>query len=474
MKTPAFEDINEHIQGALNSLYGLSILREVLHDIPARTVLTLLQELAAPQADATAVATAYSEAFHALARAVNTGACVRGLPDAWQAYLISRIIDDANPWSMQAEGGGPSNIASNICIQSQRDLHVLQQLFVLSADIIWEATLQVVTASLPALRDAWVPWCNLAPPDRQETTELTVRDLLGHHMAAEDDWSTLVDELSEYWSRHGTGPFARYYVLRWSNREEGLQGVAYPDPIRLEGLIGYEREHTILKRNTERFLRGLPAHDTVLSGAPGTGKSSTVKALANAYADRGLRLIEVRKDMVGDLPAIVAQLRGRAPRFLLFIDDLSFEDHETEYKALKVLLEGAVEARPGNILIYVTSNRLNLVRENFSDRGRPSDDVHWRDTMEEKNSLVARFGSRVTFALPNQERYLKIATSLARQRGISMPEDDIRAQALDWERQHVGRSGRVARQFVDELEAAWKTSMPLDGIDNSHRSSVPH
>ena len=456
MKSSTSENIIEQISATLDRLHSLTILRKVLHDSLAATMLTLLQELAASEADATIVANAYSRLFNELAQASNSDVCIRGIPDAWQAYLISRIVDDTNPLSTQAEHVGAARIAPNIYTQARHDLLVLQSLCALTAQLIWETVRQKVASSLPALYDAWVPWENLAP-STQDTTGLTARDRMGQRMAAGDDWSTLVDDLVAYWSRHGTGLFARYHVLRWQGGTPGLQGIAYPDPIRLDGLIGYEREHTIIKRNTEHFLQGIPAHDAVLYGAPGTGKSSTVKALANAYADRGLRLVEVRKDMVNDLPAIVAQLRGRAPRFLLFIDDLSFEDHETEYKALKVLLEGAVEARPHNILIYVTSNRLNLIRENFSDRGKPADDVHWRDTMEEKNSLVARFGLRVTFALPSQERYLKIATELARQRGIAMPDDDIRARALDWERQHSGRSGRLARQFVDELEAMWKS-----------------
>ena len=181
-----------------------------------------------------------------------------------------------------------------------------------------------------------------------------------------------------------------------------------------------------------------------------------MKALANAYADMGLRLIEVRKEFVNDLPIIVNQLRGHAPHFLLFIDDLSFEEHETEYKALKVLLEGAAEARPANVLIYATTNRLNLIRENFADRGKPGDDVHWRDTLDEKASLVARFGLRVTFMTPDQAQYLNIVIGLAHQRGLTLSEEDLRLRALTWERQHTGRSGRLARQFIDDLEAEQK------------------
>jgi predicted AAA+ superfamily ATPase len=246
-------------------------------------------------------------------------------------------------------------------------------------------------------------------------------------------------------------------MLRWEGRAGEMRGIAHPDPIQLAELVGYEREQALLTANVEHFLAGLPAHDALLYGPPGTGKSSTVKAIANAYAERGLRLVEVRKEDLADLPAIAALVRGRAPRFLLFVDDLSFEEHETQYKALKALLEGTAEARAANLLIYATTNRRNLVRESFADRGAPGDDVHGRDTMQEKISLAARFGLRVTFAAPDQERYLAIATSLARGRGLPLAEEEVRARALLWERQHPGRSGRTARQFVDDLEAELHT-----------------
>ncbi len=455
MRTEATGAIDEYIKTALEATYGLTLLNGVLADETAQTVLHLLSALSSETPSSTTIARAYSQAFNALARAVNTEMVIPGIDDAWQAYLLTRIIDDINPWSSQAERAGAAGIAPAIRAQAQRDLRTLRLLFDLTARMIWQTTRDTVAPSLPALHDAWVPWYELAT-DRSEHQPATARETLAYQMAEYDDWSALVDTLSAHWGRQGTGQFARYHILRWQGHKQGLQGVAHPDPIRLDNLFSYEREQAILKTNTERFLQGLPAHDAVLYGAPGTGKSSTVKALANTYAHQGLRLVEVRKEAINDLPEIVAQLRGHAPHFLLFIDDLSFEDHETEYKALKVLLEGTTEARPHNVLVYVTSNRLNLVRENFSDRGRPSDDMHWRDTMEEKNSLVARFGLRVTFALPNQERYLKIATELARQRGIELAEDDIRTRALSWEHRHVGRSGRMARQFVDELEAEIK------------------
>jgi hypothetical protein len=342
-------------------------------------------------------------------------------------------------------------------LQAQRDLQILQRLFQLSAETLLHLTLDVVTPALPVLHDAWLPWSHLAPVT--ESASPHARALLAQTIARSEDWAQLVSPLEQYWARHGTGELARYSVLRWQG-DEGLRGILHPDPIQLSNLIAYGREQRLLQANTERFLAGLPAQDALLYGAPGTGKSSTVKALVNAYAEQGLRLVEVHREYIKDLPRIVALLRHRAPHFLLFIDDLSFEEHETDYKVLKMLLEGTAESRPRNVLIYATTNRMNLIRENFADRGKPTEDTNWRDTMDEKQSLVHRFGLRVTFVSPDQERYLEIALGLAHQRQLDLPDEVIRQRALRWERQHIGRSGRLARQFIDDLEAELKTANP--------------
>jgi uncharacterized protein len=438
---------HQSILTALQAVHGVTLLSNVLDGSAGRAVLDLLHLLAAPEPAAIAVASSYSIAFRELAAAADSDAA---LPDAWQAYLVARLIDDSNLWSARVERGEIITLA--LRAQAQRDLRALHLLFQLDAQTLWQFTQEIVVPVLPALRDAWAPWYDLAPPSQVRTA----RDDLAYRIAECDDWAELSEPLEAYWSRHGTGPLARYRVLRWQGSEEGLHGIAHPDPIQLSNLISYEREQTLLKANTERFIAGLPAHDALLYGAPGTGKSSTVKALVNAYADRGLRLVEVRKEYTSDLPRIVAQLRGRAPRFLLFIDDLSFEEHETEYKVLKMLLEGTAEARPANVLIYATTNRMNLIRENFSERGKPTEDVNWRDSMDEKQSLAHRFGLRVTFSTPDQRRYLQIVAGLARQRGIVLPEETLSERALRWERQRVGRSGRLARQFIDDLEAELK------------------
>ena len=451
--THSLETTHEAICTALDAVHGLTLLRDVLDDDIGQAMLTLFRLLAASDPDASQIAQAYSNTFLALAHATNTDLLLPNIPDAWQAHLVSRIVDSINPWSRQAERVTSQQIAQGIHEQAKRDLRILHLLYIVKAHDIWELTRHLVIHVLPNLHDAWVPWDKLAL--EHEATG-TARELMTHQLARAEDWAASMPLLEQYWQRHGTGIFARYAVLRWEGDAKELRGIVHHDRIQLANLVGYEREKARLRTNLDRFVQGLPAHDAVLYGAPGTGKSSTVKALANEYADMGLRLIEVRKEFVNDLPAIVNRVRGHAPCFLLFIDDLSFEEHETEYKALKVLLEGAVEERPANVLIHATTNRLNLIRENFADRGKPTEDVHWRDTLDEKASLVARFGLRVTFMTPDQAQYLTIVTGLAHQRGLTMSEEDLHLRALIWERQHTGRSGRVARQFIDDLEAEQK------------------
>jgi predicted AAA+ superfamily ATPase len=445
--------VDERIQTTLHAVHGLTLLRGIFDDAIGKAVLHLLHKIVTSEPDATEIALAYSQAFNELAMTVQDEE-MAFLPDAWQAYLVSRLLDHDNPWSRFVERYGSARIPVALRQQGERDLRALQRLFQITAETFLNLTQEMVSSSMPVLRDAWIPWCNLGIATEAEA--FSTRGALMQYIAECDDWAALVGPLEQHWARHGAGPLARYHVFRWLGTDEGLQGIAHPDPVQLSNLIGYGREQARLKANTERFLAGLPAHDALLYGPPGTGKSSTVKALVNAYADQGLRLVEVRKEYLGDLPQIVSRLRDRAPHFILFIDDLSFEEHEIEYKVLKMLLEGTAEARPANVLVYATTNRMNLVREYFSDRGKPTEDVNWRDTMEEKQSLAHRFGLRVTFMSPDQERYLSIALGLARQRGITLSEEALRERALQWERQHIGRSGRVARQFVDELEAELK------------------
>jgi uncharacterized protein len=410
---------------------GLAALRGVLDSSAARDFLVLMELLAAGRPDPKAVAETFGRLWEKLALEPDPL-----LPDAWQSHLVGCLLYGENPFTLGAERG---ELHPMLIEQACRDLRTLQELFDLEAGVL----LRMVESAVPALSGAWVPWRD---PGRAEGE--SPRHAVARKLAAADDWGDCTELLADHYARHGAGGFGRYRAFRW--RGDVLQAVAEPDPVRLAELVGYEREREPLLRNTERFLAGLPAHHALLYGLPGTGKSSTVKAVLNEYADRGLRLVEVAKEDLGELPRVLETLRGRGPRFVLFVDDLSFEEHEVEYKSLKALLEGSIERPPENVRVYATSNRRNLVRERFSER---EDDVHARDTTEEKLSLAARFGLRVTFPTPDQQRYLVIVTGLVSQRGIEISEEELIERAILWDRWHAGRSGRTARQFVDELEA---------------------
>ncbi|WP_156787572.1 ATP-binding protein [Rubrobacter xylanophilus] len=358
------------------------------------------------------------------------------LPDAWQSRLVRGLLDDENPFSLAAERGA---VPPALLEQARRELAVLRGLFELDA----RRLLAVVEGRVPELRGLWGAWYYPGGADGSSPRREVARKL-----AAAPDWRPCAELLAGHFSRHGAGSAGRHRAFRWEGG--ALRSVAHPDPVRLRELIGYEREREPLVRNTERFLEGLPAHHALLYGLPGTGKSSTVKALLNEYADAGLRLVEVRKEDLAELPRVLGALRGRGMRFVLFVDDLSFEEGEVQYKELKALLEGSVEASPENVRVYATSNRRNIVRESFAER---EDDVHARDTAQEKLSLAARFGLRLTFPPPDQRLYLEIVRGLARERGLEVPEERLVERALLWDRWQAGRSGRTARQFVDELAA---------------------
>jgi uncharacterized protein len=409
---------------------GLAVLRGVVGSSLARDFLDLLELLESERTDPDAVAVVFGRLWEGLALEDEPL-----LPDAWQSHLVGRILDDENPFSLGAETGRSRTMVLD---QARLDLRTLRALFDLDA----ETLLGMIEEAVPGLAGVWVPWTN-------PTADVdSPRHTIARKLSAAEDWEACVQLLAGHYSVQGAGPFGRHRVFQWKERR--LRAVVRPDPVRLEGLISYEREREPLILNTERFLAGLPAHHAILYGPPGTGKSSTVKAILNEYAASGLRLVEVKKENLADLASVLEYLRGRGPRFVVFVDDLSFEEHEVEYKALKALLEGSVEDPPENVKIYATSNRRNLIRESFSDR--EDDDVHAHDTMQEKLSLAARFGLRLTFPTPNQSRYLDIVAGIARDRGLEIPQKALQERALLWDRWHAGRSGRTAKQFVDELE----------------------
>ena len=266
------------------------------------------------------------------------------------------------------------------------------------------------------------------------------------------DWSEIADDLVEFHVKNGSGRSVAYRAFVWErfdNDDEGkLREIKTPDPVRLSDLVGYESQKKEIINNTLHFLKGAPANNLLLYGSRGTGKSSTVKAILNEYYKDGLRLIEVDKEQLRDFTRIIRLLRYKKQKFIIFVDDLVFADNEDSYSALKTILEGRVEGRADNILIYATTNRRHLITEKFSDR----DEVHYKDTMEEKLSLSDRFGITISFFTPDQKEFLRIVDGIVATRGLEVDSEYLHAEALKWEKWHNGRSPRSANQFVDWLQ----------------------
>lgn len=258
--------------------------------------------------------------------------------------------------------------------------------------------------------------------------------------------------VAAFFRKHGTGLFARCPGCTWvgvsSAYPLGLRGIRQPDPIRLEDMVLYEQQRGTLVENTRRLLSGHYACNILLYGDKGTGKSATVKALLTSLWREGLRIVEVPLAHLTNLPLIFSILREQPCKFIVFVDDLAFNDSCPEYTALKTVLEGGLEARPSNVVVYATSNRRNIVRQRFSER---QDDVNERDTLEEKFSLADRFDLRLTFAAPTQEGYFTICRALLDAQGIAYDWDELMPRARAWTVSHNGCSPRIARQFVDYI-----------------------
>jgi predicted AAA+ superfamily ATPase len=256
--------------------------------------------------------------------------------------------------------------------------------------------------------------------------------------------------LGDFCALHGAGRFALDCAFVWDSAKHELVAAGDTDPVTLDSLIGYDMQKNELRANAESFLGGNPPNNVLLFGDSGTGKSSSVRALLNEqdFTGKGLRMIELRHDQYGDIPEILALIRARNYRFILFMDDLSFEEFEVGYKHLKAIIEGGLERKPDNVAIYATSNRRNIIREVWGDRAASSDDVHGWDTMQEKHSLADRFGATIWYPSVSKGEYLAIVKAIAEDMGLVMENSEMETLAMRWELERGGFTGRAARQFV--------------------------
>ena len=260
--------------------------------------------------------------------------------------------------------------------------------------------------------------------------------------------------LTQFYKEFGVGKLGLHKAFRVEHPENSdveiipITNIAH---VHLDDLVGYEDAKKKLVDNTKAFVEGKKANNCLMFGDAGTGKSSSIKAILNQYYDQGLRMIEVYKHQFQDLNDVIAQIKNRNYKFIIYMDDLSFEEFEIEYKYLKAVIEGGLEKKPKNVLIYATSNRRHLIRETFRDKQDRDEDMHTNDTVQEKLSLVARFGVTIYFGSPDKKAFQEIVRVLAKKNGINMPEEQLLLEANAWELSHGGLSGRTAQQFIDYL-----------------------
>lgn len=275
-------------------------------------------------------------------------------------------------------------------------------------------------------------------------------DALTHRLENLTTAQEIADTFIEHYRRYGYGDIATYRAFRWDSATKNIIGIKHFETIRLDDLIGYAHQKELLIGNTTAFVDGKPANNVLLVGARGTGKSSGVKALVNEFYSQGLRLVQITKPQLKTLPDLMETLRQfMSKRFIIFLDDISFEESEAEYKYLKSAIEGGVESRPENVLIYATSNRRHLIRETWRDRHDEQEEIYRDDSTNETISLSDRFGLIIHYYAPTQAEYLEIIRSMLKRRGIELDAEQLRIEGLRWEMSHSGRNGRTAQQFVN-------------------------
>lgn len=436
MATPA----TTSIQMLQRHAASLLLYQSVLSGEVGQAFVNLLQSFLHSDSDGLNCLHAYGRWFKALAASHQS----------WQDYLLTQILRDDNPFTQQAQLIPVENLPPALIAAARQDLQALQSLYQSSSEQL--SNWVQVAAKLTVAPIAWHQDWDVGAQSFVRLSSTAVNEQpFREKLQQLDDWADAVEILAGFYQQFGTGLFAQYRAFRWQSGQ--LIGIAHPDPIQLTELAGYESHKEALMKNTEFLLAGYPALHVLLYGSRGTGKSSLVKGLLNKYTERGLRLVEVAKSELKDLPTVQEQLRHVPQKFIIFVDDLSFEEDDDAFKALKVVLEGSVTARPQNVVVYATSNRRHLIREFFDDRPRPrdSEEVHAWDTVQEKLSFSDRFGLTLTFEPANQDTYLKIVHHLAEQYRISLSHNELEYRALQWATRHNGRSGRTARQFIDFL-----------------------
>lgn len=418
---------NTNLQQLRLKLAGLSIYRGAMKNPVASALYRLI---CGAFADQPGLAAAFADVFAACAQA--------GCTENPAAEIEAALLRDDNPYTRcLAAGEDPSPLLEQAAL---RDIAALREMALLDLSAcgasLWPELFPGLCA--PGLLPLWSPGRPgaLFSAGSQEKTRAF---------------------LAAYHKKNGCGIYTEHAAFLW---KEGMVPILHSDPVTLSDLKGYELPRQKVLENTESFLKGYRASNMLLYGDRGTGKSSTVHAILNRYRDEGLRMLELPKDGLRELPRISEELGSLPLKFIIFIDDLSFSEADDSFGALKAILEGSLAARPDNLLIYATSNRRHLIRENHSDR--QGDEVHAADTMQEQLSLSDRFGITVTFMNPGRAQFYEILDGLAADRELDVDLESLHAAAERWALSRGGRSPRVARQFIDFVQSRRLRGLPLD------------
>ena len=427
----------------------LLVFRGILHDEALQDLLWIMEhyEEGCPEAE---------EKLAGAAGSLIRFAEEYGLSgNLWQNYIAWLLVNDENVFSRACEIKGTPE--GSIARLAMRDLSVIKSWF-----------------TFPMARTGHF----LHAAFMEEMTDYQcsgggklysgrIRDrimVLSRQLAQAADTSEFYFALVSFYHEFGVGKFGLHKAFRLSHEEFGrmeiepIRNIAH---VRLEDLVGYELQKQKLIENTEAFLEGRPANNCLLFGDAGTGKSSSIKGILNRYFDRGLRIVELYKHQFRDLNQLISRLKNRNYRFIIYMDDLSFEEFETEYKYLKAVIEGGLEKKPDNILIYATSNRRHLIRENMTDN-LEQHDLHKGDTIQEKMSLAMRFGCTIYFGSPDKKEFRNIVKVLAERNGLDVPEEELLLEANKWELSHGGMSGRTAQQFITYMQGKPAADRPAE------------
>lgn len=363
----------------------------------------------------------------------------------WHNYLTFLLVNDENAYSTECEIVG--KIEGSINTITLHDFEIFRELFAYDFTILEKALGVNCLSVLMHYENVKGHGKVFNKRIRDRICELSEK--LGTCENAEEFKCTM----TQFYKEFGVGKFGLHKAFRIEHTEAGADIVPITKiaHVHLDDLVGYEIAKKKLIENTEAFVKGKKANNCLLFGDAGTGKSTSIKAILNQYYDQGLRMIEVYKHQFQDLNDVIAQIKNRNYKFIIYMDDLSFEEFEIEYKYLKAVIEGGLEKKPDNILIYATSNRRHLVRETFRDKSDRDEELHTNDTVQEKLSLVARFGVTIYFGGPSKKEFQQIVKTLAEKNQIKMPEEELLLEANKWELSHGGLSGRTAQQFIDYL-----------------------